>query len=231
MFLQYPTLPLLYVNTFNHSLKIFISQNSNRQHLGVFLANLFPPLLTCYRICSPLLVSIYHEVIRINNAQVSSRIVMRDMTLSDGEHDYLLRKDCAIFIPSGISHMSQDNFGSNSDVFDPRRFITSPSSSAAKTQQEKDDEKTQRRSYYPFGRGKHLCPGRNFAFAENLGIASVLILGFDLETKDGGKLVVPDRGHTRFSETIGKPRGEGAKMGVKISRRDGFQGVVWKFDC
>lgn len=42
-------------------------------------------------------------------------------------------------------------------------------------------DRQRKAAFFPFGGGLHLCPGRNFAFAEILGLMSVLVTGFDIE--------------------------------------------------
>lgn len=179
----------------------------------------------------PLLVSSYRETIRIANAQLGTRRVMKDTTISDGKTSYLLREGCDVQIPSGIAHLSSDYWGSDFASFNARRFLTPPETGLPRTKKEKDDEKAQKRAYFPFGGGKHLCPGRNFAFAEILGAGAVLILGFEVEKREGGAIVVPDRGRTMLAEAVAKPRGEALKMGANISRREGWEDVIWKFVC
>ena len=187
--------------------------------------------ITKFETHCPLLVSCYRETIRISNAQLGTRRVMKDTFISDGTHSYLLREGCDVQIPSGVAHLSPDYWGSDFASFRSRRFLTPPGTGPARTQKEKDDEKAQKKAYFPFGGGKHLCPGRNFAFAEILGAAAALILGFEVEKSGGGAIVVPDRGRTMFTEAVAKPRGDALKMGAKISRREGWEDVVWKFIC
>lgn len=178
----------------------------------------------------PLLVSSYREVIRITNAQLGTRRVMKDTTITDGKVTYLLKEGCDVQIPSGISHLSPDIWGSDSSSFNPRRFMKFDPSTL-QSEKEKQEDKVQKRAYFPFGGGKHLCPGRNFAFAEILGAVAVLVLGFEVENVNGGVIVVPDIGKAQFGEAIAKPRGMSAKMGAHISRRKDWEDVVWKFVC
>jgi cytochrome P450 len=187
--------------------------------------------ITKFETHCPLLVSSYRETIRISNAKLGNRRVMKDTTISDGTHSYLLREGCDVQIPSGIAHLSPDYWGSDFASFNARRFLMLPETGIPRTQKEKDDDKAQKKAYFPFGGGKHLCPGRNFAFAEVLGAAAVMMLGFEVEKSEGGMIVVPDRGRTMFNEAVAKPRGEALKMGAKISRREGWEDVVWKFVC
>ena len=178
----------------------------------------------------PLLVSSYREVIRITNAQLGTRRVMKDTTITNGKATYLLKEGCDVQIPSGISHLSPASWGPDFSSFNPRRFMK-PDPTRLRSEEEKVDEKVQKRAYFPFGGGKHLCPGRNFAFAEILGTVAVLVLGFDVESADGGVMVVPEIGRPKFAEAIAKPQGKSAQMGAKISRRKGWEDVVWDFAC
>ena len=81
-------------------------------------------------------------------------------------------------------------------------------------------QKEEKRAYIPFGGGKHLCPGRNFAFAEILGFAAALVMGFDVEKDDGGLIEVPDIRRASLGEAVSKPFGKGLAMGAKITRRE-----------
>jgi len=58
---------------------------------------------------------------------------------------------------------------------------------------EKVDDELRKAGYIPFGGGKHLCPGRNIAFAEILGTLAALLLGFEVRGTDGGLIQVPSR--------------------------------------
>ena len=177
----------------------------------------------------PLLVSCYREVIRLTNAHLGTRRVMKDTTISDGKNTYLLKEGCDVQIPFGITHLSTGPWGADSSTFSARRFLKPDPST--QSEKEKLDDKVQKRSYFPFGGGKHLCPGRNFAFAEILGTVAVLVLGFEVKSPSGGLITVPDIGRAQIGEAIAKPRGQGAQMGVKITRRKGWEDVTWKFVC
>ncbi|TVY81776.1 25-hydroxycholesterol 7-alpha-hydroxylase [Lachnellula suecica] len=175
----------------------------------------------------PLLVSAYREATRLASSQTVTRRVMADTTITDGQTTYLLKEGVDLQMPSGVNHMSPSNWGPNAAEFDARRFIQSED--GPKTEKEKADEKTQRRAYYPFGGGKHLCPGRNFAFAEILGTVAALVLGFDVLGTDGKVLMVPKIGRANMAEAVVKPTGEGAEMGAVFTKRKGWEDVTWDF--
>lgn len=176
----------------------------------------------------PLLVSSYRETIRLANSNIGARRVMKDTTISDGKSTYLLKAGCDVQIPSGVSHMSSENWGPNASKFDPRKFLD-PSIKGSATTEEKEQDRQQKRAYFPFGGGKHLCPGRNFAFAEILGILAVLVLGFEVRDMDGELLKVPEMGRSGVAEGVVKPTGEGLELGVRIERRKDWEDVVWGF--
>jgi len=176
----------------------------------------------------PLLVSSYHEATRLANSQVVTRRVMADTTISDGKSTYLLRKGADVQMPAGVNHLSSANWGTNASDFDARRFLQ-PEAKGLMNEKAKEEFKTQKRAFYPFGGGKHLCPGRNFAFAENLGTIAILVLGFDILGSDGGLLKVPKIGRANLAEAVVKPDADGSKIGAKFTRRKGWEEVVWKF--
>ncbi|KAH6716877.1 cytochrome P450 [Leptodontidium sp. 2 PMI_412] len=172
----------------------------------------------------PLLVSCYREVVRLVNSQLGTRRVMADTTISDGKSTYLLRKGWDVNMPSGVSHLSTGSWGPNAASFDARRFMKLD---AKGTMSEKAKE--EKRAYIPFGGGKHLCPGRNFAFAEILGFVAALLMGFDVKAKDGGLIEVPEIRRAKLGEAVSKPFGKGLAMGANITRRQGWEDVVWQF--
>jgi cytochrome P450 len=96
---------------------------------------------------------------------------------------------------------------------------------------ENKDLKDKMKAYHPFGGGKHLCPGRNIAFAPCLGVVAVLLLGFEVKSIDNELVQVPDIRSVKFGEAVVKPFGEGLEMGALITRRKGWEKVMWKFVC
>jgi hypothetical protein len=173
---------------------------------------------------APLLVSSYRETIRLANSQVGTRRAIADTVISDGKNSYLLRKGSDVQMPSGVSQMSPAIWGPNASSFDARRFLK-------REEKFTENDKEQKRAYFPFGGGKHLCPGRNFAFAEILGAVALVLLGFDLEAPGGGAIVVPKLGRAKLGEGVAKPTGDGLKTGAILKRRKGWEDVTWKFVC
>ncbi|KAF4439683.1 putative phenylacetyl-CoA ligase, partial [Fusarium austroafricanum] len=123
----------------------------------------------------PLLVSCYRETMRLVNQSISMRRILQDTSITTPEGTtYLLKKGTDLQLPAGVAHYEQSVWGSDAKLFKPERFLASAKGSA-------EDERKRKAAYIPFGGGRHLCPGRNFAFAEIIGFTSALLLGFEIE--------------------------------------------------
>lgn len=125
--------------------------------------------------------------------------------------------------------MDPRTWGPDAAVFKARRFLATSEERAKWGKEEKEREWEQKRALLPFGGGKHLCPGRNFAFAEILGTVSVLVLGFEVRGKAGEVIEVPEVPRTRLGEGVGKPSEGQLGMGARLTRREGWQDIVWRF--
>jgi len=207
---------------------------------------------------APFLVSCYRETTRLSNVQLGTRRVTDDTILADtnekGERiEYLLKKGADVMMPAIVTHNSKEVWGEDVDEFKGDRFLnpgpaSSSSSSESKsgttnTQQGREEERKKRGALIPFGGGKHLCPGRNFAFTENLGLVAALLVGFDVEglaeneavtkgfgsgykgTANGGdKVYYPDPAHA-----VVQPLAEGEGYKLRIKRRKGWEDVEWAY--
>jgi len=170
---------------------------------------------------SPLLVSCYRETLRLANYNVSVRRVLDDTNISDGQgRSYLLKKGVDVQIGGAVMHVNKQVWGPDAHIFKPERFTTSSKDNVG--------DRTKRTAYIPFGGGQHLCPGRNFAFAEILAVSCALVLGFELENVgmafDDMRLATAALGNATY-----KPRDWGKGLGVKIRRRAGWENVKWRF--
>ncbi len=133
------------------------------------------------------------------------------ITTQDG-HAYLLKKGVDVQLPVGVLHGDRSVWGADAAAFDPDRFI-SPAES-------KDAERLRKVAFVPFGGGRHLCPGRNFAFVEIMGFATMFLLAFDVEAVgkqfDQVKMCNP-----QLASGTTKPLDQGAGIGAKIGPRHG----------
>lgn len=172
----------------------------------------------------PLLASSYRETMRLINHSVSNRRMLDDLTITtqDGQ-SYLLKKGVDVQLPAGVTHRKTRVWGANVTAFEPDRFLLRPSKST-------EEDKARKIAYIPFGGGRHLCPGRNFAFAEILAFTATMILGFDVEPvgMEFGDLKM--RGPLLSAGSV-KPEGEGKGMGAKIKPREDWSNVRWIFRC
>ncbi|KAH6884112.1 cytochrome P450 [Thelonectria olida] len=175
----------------------------------------------------PLLISCYRETMRLTNHSVSMRRVMSDLVIKapDGNESYLLKKGTDLQLPAGVTHYEQSIWGDDASEFVPDRFA--PAASKDKTT---ETEKKKKAAYFPFGGGRHLCPGRNLAFAEILGFISVLLLGFDVEPIGMGFADMEMSPPVLASGAV-KPKNRGIGLGGKLLRRKGWEDVRWHFEC
>ncbi|KAF7546913.1 hypothetical protein G7Z17_g8090 [Cylindrodendrum hubeiense] len=179
---------------------------------------------------APLLTSCYREILRITNHQVSTRTVVEDTTLSDGKgNSYLLRKDNVVQMSIGTSHTIEQFWGPDVEDFNPERFLSYTNGKSDSRSDGPGSQKSIKAAFQPFGGGLHLCPGRNFAYAEMMAVISTILLGFEVEPL-GGEWKVPDWATWSLVDAVTKPKGQGKGLGVQIKRREGWEGVKWKYE-
>jgi cytochrome P450 len=167
---------------------------------------------------APVMVSCYRESIRIANQSIGTRRVVYDTLLTDSAgNQHLLKAGVDVMWSVKAMHHSGHVWGQDPLEFDPRRF----------SEQDKFD-RAKKQSYIPFGGGKHLCPGRNFAFAENLGFVAALAVGFELQGLDGANVRL---GVSTVGEAVAKPPADAQGGSVVIKPREGWEDVDWKFVC
>ncbi|KAK2672903.1 Cytochrome P450, E-class, group IV [Fusarium oxysporum f. sp. vasinfectum] len=125
--------------------------------------------------------------------------------------------------PAGVAHYEDNVWGADVKVFNPERFLASAKGSA-------EEERKRKAAYIPFGGGRHLCPGRNLAFAEIIGFASALLLGFEIEAVGMRFGDVKMLGPQLAGGTV-RPERYGAGLGAEIAMREGWEDVEWRFEC
>lgn len=167
----------------------------------------------------PLLTSCYRETIRLGSQVVGSRVVQEDTLVTDDDGtSYLLKRGIGVMWTARTLHRSPEVW-ENSDEFVPDRFMADATGS-------EKEEKERKQAYIPFGGGKHLCPGRNFAFTEILAFLSALALGFEVTGLRKGSI---KPGGGRICDAIVKPPSMGEGVSITIQRREGWEDVEWSF--
>ncbi|KAF9878224.1 prostacyclin synthase [Colletotrichum karsti] len=176
----------------------------------------------------PLLVSCYREAIRLSNKGSGNRRVMQDTTVSDGKgRSYLLKKGCNVQVSHEVAHSLERVWGSDMDVFVADRFVDSKAK-----KENLEAEKLKKAAWVPFGGGRHLCPGRNFAFAENLGFVASLLLGFDVTPLDNSMKSTtepPKMDRCPMTAAAAKPVDSGEGFGVRVEKRKGWENTKWLY--
>ncbi|KAI8651201.1 hypothetical protein NCS55_01363700 [Fusarium keratoplasticum] len=161
------------------------------------------------------LYACYRETLRLYIHNTGQRRVVKDTTIKDQEgREYLLKKGTNVQWPGSLTHMTDSVWGDDAWTFRPERFLdVSP-----------QEEKQRRGAYIPFGGGKHLCPGRNFALSENMGFVGILAHGYNVEG-----VRVPESEDPGLGLGSRKPIGGTALRSAKVSRRVGWEDVTWEF--
>ena len=120
----------------------------------------------------PLLNSAFHETLRLYVDLLVVRQVDSDATTL-GHHR--VKKSEMVMLPTWMTHHNA-SFFEHPDKFVPDRFVVTDAETGAQTCSTAGLGGT----YFPFGGGAYMCPGRTFAKQEVLGTVAVLLLHFDV---------------------------------------------------
>lgn len=134
--------------------------------------------ITIVRDRCPTLSAVFRESLRIGSENFSVRLIKEDTMLAD---QYFLKKGAIVQISGGVIHSDKSIWGDDVDQFNPGRFLGAKARSGG----------FHPAAFRGFGGGKTLCPGRHFAINEILLFAGMIVLGFDMESPDGGPVSVP----------------------------------------
>ncbi|KAK3496202.1 cytochrome P450 [Neurospora crassa] len=169
----------------------------------------------------PLLASCFRESIRLASQIVTARRVLKDTMLTDpvSGNSYLLKADTNVMMPAKVVHRNTAVWGADAEGFNPRRFMWEELGPKV--------ERQRKAAFVPFGGGKHMCPGRHFAFTENLALMAALAIGFEIEGLDRSKLKMGDSKRGETAKPL--PGLEGGE--VVLKKRKGWEGVEWEFSC
>ncbi|KAK1983708.1 cytochrome P450 [Colletotrichum cereale] len=165
----------------------------------------------------PLLVSSFRESHRLSSVGTSIRRVMQDTVLSNGSHSYLLKEGYFVHVPMSVVHVDPGQWGSDAENFVGSRFVGKGM----------EVPKQEKKMYFPFGGGRHACPGRHFASAESWGFLVILLMGFEVTNAEGGRIRVPQPKLPNMTTSIWRPLA-GEDLRARLSRRQDWEDVVWK---
>lgn len=167
----------------------------------------------------PLLASCFRESIRLASQIVTARRVLKDTMLTDpvSGKSYLLKADTNVMMPAKVVHRNTTVWGADAEDFNPRRFMWEELGPKV--------ERQRKAAFVPFGGGKHMCPGRHFAFTENLALMAALAIGFEIEGLDKSKLKMGDSKRGETAKPL--PGLEGGQ--VVLKKKQGWEGVNWEF--
>lgn len=172
----------------------------------------------------PQLFSAYRETTRLYVPSASARLVTEDTIIAD---TWLLRKGAIAQLSGDTIHRDKDIWGPDADVFNPDRFLYSLSGSKTNSDGSVPDGKAHfihPAAFRSFGGGASWCPGRHMAANEILGLAAILIMGFEIEPVNGTAWM-PPADVLRISIAVMKPL---APVEVRMKVREEFAGIKWE---
>ncbi|KAI0174438.1 cytochrome P450 [Pestalotiopsis sp. NC0098] len=174
---------------------------------------------------APLLVAAFRENQRAIGVGSINRWVEADTRLTSAASGktYLLKKDTPLLVPTLVNHQDPALWGADAAEYKAERFLRRDGD----VREFHAGAPVPRGAYTPFGGGKHLCPGRDFANAENWGTMIAFLLGFDITTPEGGPLEVPERTMPLPTSGLGRPV-PGSDLRSSVRRRKGWENIVWK---
>ncbi|RDW68095.1 hypothetical protein BP6252_09491 [Coleophoma cylindrospora] len=134
----------------------------------------------------PLLQSIYVETLRLHVSVNVTREIMEDMEM-DG---YLLKKGGLVQTPSGVAHFDESVWGvpghPATEFWAERHLVDVEEEDAdgniKTTKQFSIGKKTS--SFFPYGGGITVCPGRHFAKQEIMAAIALMLSNFEIEFLD-----------------------------------------------
>lgn len=159
----------------------------------------------------PVLLSIYHEVLRKRTSFSASRFVTADTCITDGTESYLLKAGSVLQIPADIIHASTDYWGPEARFTDYLRF-TKPSK-----------KKQHPLAFRSFGGAPYICPGRQFATTEVMATIAMFTLRYEISPVCGPWLF-PKQKLSMFGSV--PPPAE--DVAVIFRQREGWEGD-WDF--
>jgi cytochrome P450 len=161
----------------------------------------------------PILAAMFYETLRYHSNVISIKQVQHDTILDD---QYLLKENGIVMIPGHSVHHNQHIWGHNADVFDHTRFLCS----------EGMKMRLDTGIYRPFGAGATRCPGRMFSTNIIMGLASMMVLQYDVLPLTG-EWIAPTKLKADLWNAMPKPDQD---IDVDIMARRNDE-IDWNFEC
>lgn len=146
---------------------------------------------------SPILDSVYNEVLRLVNGAVSARKVIAPTEIGGK----WLSKGHSILIPYRQLHFNPDVFGHDADDFNPRRFLHNKGL-------------LHNPNFRPYGGGATYCPGRVLAAQEIYGFVAFLLHRFQVEMAPNERSIFPP--FPQLDDRVPALGITGPKMGMDV---------------
>lgn len=156
----------------------------------------------------PLLLSVYHEILRTHSVLPTTREVLEDTLLND---QILVKKSGNIQMATRLVHYDTGIWGPDAEEMDLRRFLR------------KNQPKMNSFKFRTFGGAPHICPGRHFATTEIICTAALMVMRYDM-VPVAGVWKLPKQDESVFA-AIPPPVND---VAVMIEERPGWQGE-WAF--
>jgi hypothetical protein len=137
--------------------------------------------ISILRTSCPLLLSTLQETQRLRTQLLLSRKVLKDIVITDGEQERLLKKGNLAQIPT--LHILRDNeiWGEDSQVFEPSRFIKLKKPNHGVGVIPASDLPPL--SFPVWGIAPHICPARWYATTGMMVQATLMLLRLDIEAE------------------------------------------------
>ncbi|KAI0850544.1 putative cytochrome P450 [Daldinia vernicosa] len=163
-------------------------------------------------LASPLLQAIFQETLRMHTSFMLTREARETISIGG----YRIEKGSLIQAPTDVAHYEEAVWaidGHPASEFWPGRHIRlveGKDESGNPTTQPEFFAKARPSSFFPFGGGNVVCPGRHFARQQIIMSLAIIVSKFDIEfiewtTLDGKKSDRPPRNSKDFAGTISTP--------------------------
>ena len=161
----------------------------------------------------PTLISTYQEVFRYHGMANSVRVVSENHML---DNRYLLKKSGLVMISARAQHSNPAIWGEDVHQFQHKRFVKQESSK---------EQRLNPVAFRGFGGGTTLCPGRHFATAEILMLATMILLRFHVRPAKDASWERPSTAKSSQAEAMEQPD---VDIEVEFVPRSEASGKTWQ---